>query len=91
MPFFGEYLKTREEAIAQAKKKSDLLAEDNLPSVNRPPLAPSKPVPLVKDVIGLALPKIGAYKRLDTTQQVVALINDVSFILLQQYKTFLLL
>jgi dihydropyrimidine dehydrogenase (NADP+) len=37
-------------------------------------------VPTLKNVIGQALPKIGAYKRLDSKQQVVALINDVSLV-----------
>lgn len=32
----------------------------------------------VKDVIGSALPSIGAYKKLDNKKQVVALIDDVS-------------
>lgn len=31
----------------------------------------------INDVIRLALPKIGAYKQLDNTKQVVALIDDV--------------
>lgn len=38
-------------------------------------------IPRVKDVIGKALPKIGAYKQLDNTKQVVALIDDVNNIL----------
>lgn len=38
----------------------------------------STPVPKVKDVIGRALPHIGAYKGLDNKQQKVALIDDVS-------------
>lgn len=36
-------------------------------------------IPKVNDVIGKALPKIGAYKQLDNKKQVVALIDDVSF------------
>lgn len=34
-------------------------------------------VPKVKDVIGEALDKVGPYKKLDNTKQVVALIDDV--------------
>lgn len=34
--------------------------------------------PKIKDIIGKALSKIGAYKQLDNTRQVVALIDDVS-------------
>jgi translation elongation factor EF-4 len=32
----------------------------------------------IKDVIGSAVSKIGAYKKLDNKKQVVALIDDVS-------------
>ncbi|KAJ8924809.1 hypothetical protein NQ315_000963 [Exocentrus adspersus] len=35
-----------------------------------------KKIPTVRDVIGRALPRIGAYKQLDNTKQVVALIDD---------------
>ncbi|KAF4533474.1 hypothetical protein B566_EDAN016562 [Ephemera danica] len=76
LPFFGNYQKIRDEAIFKAKKQSDLLAKENMPIVNRPALEPTIPVPRITDMIGAALPKIGAYKRLDPKQQVVALIND---------------
>lgn len=33
--------------------------------------------PSVKNVIGISLPHIGAYKKLDNKKQVVALIDDV--------------
>lgn len=36
------------------------------------------PAVKVKDVIGSALPRIGPYKKLDNSKQVVALIDDVS-------------
>lgn len=36
------------------------------------------PAVKVQDVIGAALPSIGAYKKLDNKKQVVALIDDVS-------------
>lgn len=35
-------------------------------------------VPKIKDVLGEALPRVGTYKHLDNTKQVVALIDDVS-------------
>lgn len=35
----------------------------------------------VQDVIGRALPRIGAYKKLDNTKQVVALIDDVRYLI----------
>jgi hypothetical protein len=36
-----------------------------------------KPAPAVNDVIGNALSRIGPYKKLDNSRQVVALIDDV--------------
>lgn len=36
-----------------------------------------KPAVKVQEVIGSALPRIGAYKKLDNKKQVVALIDDV--------------
>lgn len=38
----------------------------------------TKKVPSVRDITGISLPYIGAYKKLDNTKQVVALIDDVS-------------
>lgn len=38
-----------------------------------------KPAAKVQEVIGSALSRIGPYKKLDNTKQVVALIDDVSF------------
>jgi hypothetical protein len=43
----------------------------------------SKPAVKVNDIIGKALPKIGAYKKLDNKKQVVALIDDVGIFLLK--------
>lgn len=37
------------------------------------------PAPTIKDIVGLSLPHIGTYKKLDNSKQVVALIDDVSF------------
>lgn len=37
-----------------------------------------KPAVKVQELIGSALPRIGPYKKLDNTKQVVALIDDVS-------------
>lgn len=57
-------------------EKKDLLKEGI--EENRPALESKKPVPSVRDVIGKAVPFIGAYKELNNKEQVVALINDVS-------------
>ncbi|XP_069686941.1 dihydropyrimidine dehydrogenase [NADP(+)] isoform X1 [Periplaneta americana] len=75
LPYFGPYQNLREDKIAELKKKTDLLA-DSLKPPPRKRNEPTKPIPTVKGVIGRALPKIGAYKKLDNKQQVVALIDD---------------
>lgn len=36
-------------------------------------------VPKISNIIGRALPRIGPYKKLDNTKQVVALIDDVMY------------
>lgn len=38
-------------------------------------------VPRINDIIGRALSRIGPYKKLDNTKQVVALIDDVNILL----------
>ncbi|XP_045772205.1 dihydropyrimidine dehydrogenase [NADP(+)] [Maniola jurtina] len=73
---FGPYNKKREEILHSIRQKSSIL--DN------PPDCPLKKnaengyatVPRIKDILGEALPRIGAYKKLDNTKQVVALIDD---------------
>lgn len=79
LPHFGPYAKQRE-AILQSERLHPT-------STNGQPVAsdyrtghsePVTHVPTIHDLIGQALPKIGAYKQLDNTKQVVALINDVS-------------
>jgi uncharacterized UBP type Zn finger protein len=75
-PYFGTYQTKRKEKISELKKQTDLLAEELKPPP-RSYFEPAKPVPAIKDVIGRALPMIGPYKKLDNTEQVVALIDDV--------------
>ncbi|CAG4990690.1 unnamed protein product [Colias eurytheme] len=73
---FGPYNQKREELLHAIREKSDLLDGNTVQS----PLANGTngvtEVPKIKDVLGLALPRIGAYKQLDNTKQVVALIDD---------------
>lgn len=38
----------------------------------------NREVPQISNVIGRVLPRIGPYKKLDNTKQVVALIDDVN-------------
>lgn len=60
--------------------KSDILGDNKVQwSISKPEIVNGHPkVPLIKDVLGEALPRIGTYKNLDNTKQVVALIDDVS-------------
>ncbi|PVD23165.1 hypothetical protein C0Q70_16428 [Pomacea canaliculata] len=76
LPSFGPYLKRREEIIADVKEKTDLL--DGPVENNRPARAVTRKVPRIKDVIGRALPMITSYGKLDNSQQVVALIEEVN-------------
>nr|XP_034189546.1 dihydropyrimidine dehydrogenase [NADP(+)] isoform X1 [Osmia lignaria] len=74
VPYFGEYQKLREEKIAEIKARSNPL--DNVIEITRPAPKPSIPVPAIKDIIGKATEYIGAFKNLNTKEQVVALIDD---------------
>ena len=40
LPYFGEFKKKREAAIAEHKKSADLLGPDNMPMTVRPPVNP---------------------------------------------------
>ena len=80
IPYFGEYQKLREEKIAEIKEQSDPLSVNV--EASRPVPEPKGPVPKVKDIIGKSIPHIGTYKKMDNKKQVVALIDDVSTILI---------
>uniref|UniRef100_A0A8W8J4G9 Dihydropyrimidine dehydrogenase [NADP(+)] n=2 Tax=Magallana gigas TaxID=29159 RepID=A0A8W8J4G9_MAGGI len=76
LPSFGPYLAKRQELKDRLYKEKDLLSEENMPEPQRPANAPKKPIPRVKDVIGLALSRIGTYGDLNNQEQVVALIDE---------------
>ncbi|KAM7427835.1 hypothetical protein ABFA07_021099 [Porites harrisoni] len=76
LPSFGPYLKERESIVAKHKEKIDLLSEKFEPEKVRPAYKPDKAAPLIKDVIGAALSRIGTYGDLDNRQQVVAVIDE---------------
>ncbi|XP_077981130.1 dihydropyrimidine dehydrogenase [NADP(+)]-like [Glandiceps talaboti] len=76
LPNFGPYKVKRTELITAHKEQIDLLAEENKPEVQRPPHQPKKPILSVQDMVGRALPTIGAYGKLDNKQQAVALIDE---------------
>lgn len=62
---------------------SNPLTNQNEYKVNRNDESVNKQVVIkVRDVIGEALPRIGAYKQLDNKKQVVALIDDVIYFLI---------
>ncbi|XP_025837685.1 dihydropyrimidine dehydrogenase [NADP(+)] [Agrilus planipennis] len=79
LPHFGRYREEREKAIGKRTLVSLISQNEQLNSIE----IPSAEVPKVKDVIGKALVKIGPYKKLDNTKQVVAVIDDVRW----QYVT----
>jgi len=76
LPNFGAFKKEKDGLIAKIKADDDLLADKYQPKVLRPANVPSVKVPMIKDVVGLALPMIGTYNQLDNKQHVVALIDD---------------
>ncbi|XP_041359086.1 dihydropyrimidine dehydrogenase [NADP(+)]-like [Gigantopelta aegis] len=76
LPSFGPYQKKREDIISKEKVKIDLLDDVFKPEPVRPANVPEKQVPKIKDLIGVALPKICSYTELDNTQHVVAVIDE---------------
>jgi len=76
LPNFGPYLKQRRDAIAKYKREHEIITEEAKPAKVRSLVKQSKPTPSVKDVVGLALDKIGTYNDLDNKQQVVAKIDE---------------
>lgn len=94
LPHFGPYQRKREEQLSKLYKecavKEELLPHHNGVQTDfnngtdkRSQNCAAKKIPSVRDVIGRALPRIGAYKELDNTKQVVALIDDVSLIVVR--------
>uniref|UniRef100_S4NXU2 dihydropyrimidine dehydrogenase (NADP(+)) n=4 Tax=Pararge aegeria TaxID=116150 RepID=S4NXU2_9NEOP len=73
---FGPYNKKREELLHGIRLKSSVL--DDIPNcpLQKKEVNGYATVPRIKDVLGEALPRIGTYKNLDNTKQVVALIDD---------------
>ncbi|XP_031556809.1 dihydropyrimidine dehydrogenase [NADP(+)]-like [Actinia tenebrosa] len=77
LPNFGPFLKQRNEIIAKNKREGNILTEGvTPPAKTRTLVKQSKPTPSVKDIIGLALDKIGNYGDLDNKQQVIAKIDE---------------
>uniref|UniRef100_A0A6M2E2Y3 dihydropyrimidine dehydrogenase (NADP(+)) n=1 Tax=Xenopsylla cheopis TaxID=163159 RepID=A0A6M2E2Y3_XENCH len=70
---FGPYAKKREEILAQQRLKNGV---STTPAQVIPRREKSVIAPSVASMIGLALERIGPYKKLDNSRQVVALIDD---------------
>jgi dihydropyrimidine dehydrogenase (NADP+) len=75
LPNFGPYREERDAIINQKKLTSELL-DEKITHV-RPVNPVKKSIPGVKDMIGLAVPRIGTYNDLNNKEQVVALIDEV--------------
>ncbi|CAL1262347.1 unnamed protein product, partial [Larinioides sclopetarius] len=74
LPNFGAFLSQKQAIISELKAHQDLLSDSLV--YKRTIGEPQKSVPRVKDVIGKALDYIGSFSRLDTAQQMVALIDE---------------
>lgn len=83
---FGIYKEKREEKLSKLFKEKGAIWKLDSTDVDGTSngvngngyWSQSKKAPSVKDITGISLPYIGAYKKLDNTKQVVALIDDVS-------------
>ncbi|KAJ8957488.1 hypothetical protein NQ318_020514 [Aromia moschata] len=81
LPPFGPYQKKREEQLSKLYKpcKENGGSDGHISNQNNDVDTNNVnggQIPKVKDIVGRALPRIGAYKKLDNTKQVIALIDD---------------
>lgn len=72
---FGKFKEKRDEVTSKMLTTNGPMWNKN-DITNGTSNSNSKPAPSVKDIIGLSLPHIGTYKKLDNEKQVVALIDD---------------
>jgi len=75
LPAFGKFYHERNLIEHKILEKKDLLESERLFFASRPTDEPTH-VSTVRDVVGQALDKVGAYGELDNREQVVALIDD---------------
>lgn len=81
LPNFGHYRETREDLRRQQNQQNvDVILHHGTPALIQNAKYHDQ-IPQIKDIIGRSLVKIGNYKKLDNSKQVVALIDDVSFYL----------
>lgn len=84
MPHFGPYKKEREQQIEKINLNKTNVDTDVKNNSNAMEIKNGlAEIPKIRDVIGKALPKIGAYNNLNNKEQVVALIDDVSTVFLK--------
>ncbi len=75
LPNFGPFAKQKKELVAAKKANSDVLGDNSLRVVNRPPFAPNRKIPAVQEVIGRALNAIGTYNDLDNRYKIMYFIT----------------
>lgn len=81
MPAFGEFNKKQHE-IKQNYYKSQKNETTEDPFVKRVlNIAETSKIPKIKEIVGLALERIGTYNDLNNKEQVVALIDEVQVVL----------
>lgn len=81
LPSFGEFQKKQEEIKSKFYKEHNgvVPAPEDDPIVKRVlNIAETSKIPKIKEIIGIALDKIGTYNDLNNKEQVVALIDEVS-------------
>ncbi|XP_043218241.1 dihydropyrimidine dehydrogenase [NADP(+)]-like [Amphibalanus amphitrite] len=71
---FGPYRAERDRVLAEKHRSADLL--DGKAEPQRPAVKPAAPIPTIGELIGKALPMIGAYNDLDNQQHKVALVDE---------------
>ncbi|KAJ3662662.1 hypothetical protein Zmor_007000 [Zophobas morio] len=76
LPHFGPFIEQRKEKAKSLKADVRLHHDGRENGYSVTEENGQSNIPKVADIIGRALPQIGAYKKLDNTKQVVALIDD---------------
>ena len=77
MPNFGEYSNKIHEIKQTYYKSVESEADQIVKRVLN--IAETSKIPRIKDIVGIALDKIGTYTDLNNKEQVVALIDEVRF------------
>ena len=81
MPSFGEFLKKQNEIKQNYYKECESASSSSTeidPYAQRVlNIAEKSKIPLIKDIVGVALSKIGSYQQLNNKEHVVAQIDEV--------------